>query len=295
MEKLLRDKKTILLFVLPGLLFYILIVAFPLFFTVLISFFNWGVGGPQKFLVFGNYTRLFTMDDTFLQAVKNTLLLTVGCLMTQTPLAVFFGYMLRKQFRGQGFFKTAFFIPNMISSVAAALMWSFILHPQFGIINNLLRFIGLGSLTRTWLGDPKTALMWVVMAIAWQFFGYHMIIYLTAMQNISTEIIEAASIDGANPFQNFWKITLPLIAPIMKVDFVLIVTGSLRTFDLIYAMTSGGPNHATEVVATHLYFRSFQGMQFGYGSSMAVILIILCLVATWIINTSFKKAESNIM
>jgi raffinose/stachyose/melibiose transport system permease protein len=169
------------------------------------------------------------------------------------------------------------------------------LHPQFGIINNLLRFAGLDSLTRTWLGDPQTALMWVVMAIAWQFFGYHMIIYLTAMQNISTEIIEAASIDGANPFQNFWKITLPLIAPIMKVDFVLIVTGSLRTFDLIYAMTSGGPNHATEVVATHLYFRSFQGMQFGYGSSMAVILIILCLAATWIINTAFKKAESNIM
>jgi raffinose/stachyose/melibiose transport system permease protein len=137
--------------------------------------------------------------------------------------------------------------------------------------------------------------MWVVTAIAWQFFGYHMIIYLTAMQNISTEIIEAASIDGANPFQNFWKITLPLIAPIMKVDFVLIVTGSLRTFDLIYAMTSGGPNHATEVVATHLYFRSFQGMQFGYGSSMAVILIILCLAATWIINMAFKKAESSLM
>jgi raffinose/stachyose/melibiose transport system permease protein len=239
--------------------------------------------------------RLFTMDDTFIQALQNTLLLTAGCLLTQTPLAVFFGYMLRKGFSGQGFFKTVFFIPNMISSVAAALMWSFILHPEFGVINNLLRLAGMESLTRTWLGDPGTALMWVVIAIAWQFFGYHMIIYLTAMQNISGEIIEAASIDGATGFQNFWKITLPLIVPIMKVDFVLIVTGSLRTFDIIYAMTSGGPNHATEVIASHLYFRSFQGMQFGYGSSMAVILIILCLAATWIINRAFRNAESNVV
>ena len=295
MERLLKKKSTIVLFLLPGVLFFSIVVAFPLFYTIVLSLFNWGLMGPARFLGIRNYIQLFGLDSTFQQALKNTLLLTLGCVCTQTPLAVFFAFLLRRPFPGKGFYKTAFFIPHMISSVASALLWYFILHPDFGIVNSLLRMVGLGDLARAWIGDPATILGWVVTAMAWQHFGYHMIIYLAAMQGIADDILDAAVIDGTNSWQNFWHIVFPLITPIMKVDIILIATGSLRAFDMIYAMTGGGPNHATEVISTMLYFRSFQGMQFGYGSAMAVILIVFCLAATGIINKAFKGIEDKVV
>jgi raffinose/stachyose/melibiose transport system permease protein len=295
MDRLRRRKRTIFLFLLPGLLFFVLVAAFPLFFTGVISTFNWGIGGPTKFLGLNNFIQLFVLDVTFQKALKNVFVLTIGCLCTQAPLAIFFAYMLQGSFPGQNFFKSVYFIPNMISSVATGLMWSFILHPEFGFVNGVLKLIGLHNFARPWLGDPQTAMVWVVFAIAWQYFGYHMIIYLAAMQGIEAELVESATIDGATSWQVFWKITLPLITPVMKVDFILIATGSMRTFDLLFTMTGGGPNHATEVISTMIYFRSFQGIQFGYGSAMAVMLIIFCLIITGIINRIFKPIEDGIL
>ncbi|MHB8066014.1 MAG: carbohydrate ABC transporter permease, partial [Ruminiclostridium sp.] len=202
--------------------------------------------------------------------------------------------ILRKYIYGKKFFKTVFFIPNIISGVAIGLLWIFILHPNFGMVNSFLRLVGLGSFTHTWLAEKDTALICVVAAVCWQYIGYHMIIFLCAMEDISDSIIEAAAIDGATPFKLFWNIILPIIVPIVKIDAVLIATGSLRMFDMIFIMTEGGPNHATEVIATHMYTRSFKGMQFGYGSSMSVILMILCVAVTVLLNKAFKKAEENV-
>lgn len=278
----------------PALICYLAIAAFPLLCSVVMSFCKWDVAGMQGFVGLKNYLQLFTLDRTFKKAFLHTMQTTGLCLAIQIPGAVLLAYLLTRIRRGRNFFKVVYFVPNMISTAAIGILWVFILHPEFGLFNSLLNVIGLDSLASPWLGDPKTALVCVAVAASWQYIGYHMIIYLCSMQNISADILEAAEIDGANSWQTFWKITFPLIIPILKIDMVLVTTGSLRMFDIIFVMTGGGPNHASEVIATHMYTRSFQGMQFGYGSAMAVILMVLCVTATGILNAVFHKAENNI-
>uniref|UniRef100_S0DFU6 Putative ATPbinding transport protein n=1 Tax=termite gut metagenome TaxID=433724 RepID=S0DFU6_9ZZZZ len=292
MERLRRNKRTICLFVLPALLGYLLVFAFPILSSVVMSFFKWDVGGMQKFLGITNYSKLFTTDNIFQQSIWHVLYSALLCLVAQAPLSILLAYLLTRIKRLRNFFKVVFFVPNMVSSAAIGILWIFIYNPQFGLLNSALGGIGLGGLARAWLGDPATALTAVILATCWQFIGYHMIIYLAAMQNISESINEAAEIDGASAWQSFWRITMPLLAPILKIDFVLIVTGSLRIFDVVYVMTTGGPNHASEMIATHMYTRTFKGMEFGYGSAMSVLLIIMCLLITGVLNLAFRRVES---
>lgn len=294
MERLRRNKRTISFFIIPALLCYLLIATFPLACSTVLSFADWGIAGLTGFAGFKNYIQLFTTDRIFQSAIVHTLFATVLCLLIQIPCAILLAYLLTKVKRGRNFFKVAFFIPNMISTAAIGILWVFILHPEIGLLNTLLRTAGLGSLTHVWLGESGTALVCVIVAASWQYIGYHMIIYLCAMQNISPSILESAEIDGATSWQAFCKITVPLIVPILKIDTVLVATGSLRIFDMVFVMTGGGPNHASEVIASHMYTRSFKGMQFGYGSAMAVILMLMCILVTVILNLVFKKAEANI-
>lgn len=288
------NKLIISMFILPALLFYLGVSTFPLLSSLVLSFFNWNVAGLNGFIGLKNYIQLFSTDTIFLGACLNTFYATFLCLAIQVPFAMLLAFLLRKNIALKNVFKISFFVPNMVSTASIGILWIFILHPEFGMLNSLLKSVGLGALTHVWLGESDTALTFVILALCWQYIGYHMIIYLCAMQNIPSSINEAASIDGANAWQVFWKITLPMIAPIIKVDAVLIATGSLRIFDVVFIMTGGGPNHASEMIATHLYTRSFKGMQFGYGSAMSVILMVMCVGITLIIDQMFKKAENNL-
>lgn len=294
MEKIRGNKKTVAIFILPALCCYLSIAAFPLLCSTVLSFFNWDVAGLNQFVGLKNYIQLFTTDRIFQKAVIHTFAATILCLVIQIPSAVFLAYLLTRLKRGRNFFKVAFFVPNMISTSAIGILWVFILHPEFGLVNAILRVLGLEQFTHVWLGESDTALICVILAASWQYIGYHMIIYLCAMQNISASVLESARIDGATSWQAFRKITFPLIAPILKIDTVLVATGSLRIFDMVFVMTGGGPNHASEVIASHMYTRSFKGMQFGYGSAMAVILMILCIAVTVFLNAVFKHAEEKI-
>lgn len=295
MERLRQNKKTICLFALPAVLCYLLVTAFPLLCSTALSFTDWGIAGIGNFIGLKNYTQLFTTDRIFQGAILHTLMATVLCLVIQIPSAILFAFLLTRLNRGRNFFKVAYFIPNLISTAAIGLLWSFIYHPEMGLLNTLLRQIGLEEYTNVWLGDPKTALTCTIVAASWQYIGYHMIIYLCAMQNISSDILESAELDGATSWQVFWKITFPLIVPILKIDMVLVTTGSLRIFDIVYVMTGGGPSHASEMIATHMYTRAFKGMQFGYGSAMSVILMILCIGVTVVLNKSFEHAENKLL
>ncbi len=294
MEQLKRNKRTICLFILPAVICYLAVAAFPLLCSTVLSFADWDVAGLGGFIGADNYIQLFTTDTIFQNAVIHTLAATVLCLVCQIPFAILLAYLLTRLKRGKNFFKVAFFVPNMISTAAIGILWIFLLHPDFGLVNTLLKSLGLENLTHAWLGENDTALICVVLAASWQYIGYHMIIYLCAMQNIQESILEAARIDGASSWQSFWKIIFPLIVPILKIDTVLVATGSLRIFDIVFVMTGGGPNHASEVIATHMYTRAFKGMQFGYGSAMSVILMLMCIMVTIFINGAFKKAENKI-
>jgi raffinose/stachyose/melibiose transport system permease protein len=291
MELMLRNKKTILAFLLPGLLLYLGIVILPIIDTTYLSFFKWDILSDKKFIGFQNYNQLFSQDDVFRTALKNTFLLMLLSLVIQIPLAIGLALALSRKIPGKRYFKTVFFLPNILSSVAVGLLWTFIYNPDFGIVNKILNGIGLPSLARLWLAEEKTVLPSIIVTICWQFIGYHMILYLAAIQNIPASMYEASLIDGANSWEPIKYITLPLIKPIIGIDAVLMATGSLRFFDLIYVMSNGGPNHASEVIASYMYIKSFRDMQYGYGSSISVVLLVLCLGVTFILNKVFKSEQ----
>lgn len=291
MEFMLRNKKTILSFILPALIIYTIIVIVPIFSSVYYSFFRWNILDTIKFTGINNYISLFTKDNVFVISAKNTFLLMFWTIVIQTPLAIALAIAISGSIKGKRYFKTVYFLPNILSSVAIGLLWSFIYNPDFGIVNRLLTSVGLENLTRLWLADEKTVMGSVVVVVCWQFVGYHMIIYLAAIENIPSELKEAALIDGVNQGKMIRYITLPLIKPIIRIDTILMATGSLRFFDLIYVMTYGGPNHASEVIASYMYYKAFRTYQYGYGSAISVVLLLLCLIVTVILKKMFSSEE----
>jgi len=291
MEFMRKNKKIILAFILPALIIYLLIVIVPILNTIYYSFFRWNILDTTRFNGLRNYINLFTKDAIFIKSMKNTFLMMFWSLVVQTPLAIALAIAISGRIKGKRYFKTVFFLPNILSSVAIGLLWTFVYNPEFGIVNRLLSAIGLGRFTRLWLADEKTVMGSVIAAICWQFVGYHMIIYLAAIENIPSDLKEAALIDGVNQIGMVRYIILPLIKPIIGIDTVLMATGSLRFFDLIYVMTNGGPNHASEVIASYMYYKSFRDYQYGYGSAVSVVLLILCLIVTFILNRMFKSEE----
>jgi len=291
MEFMRKNKKTILAFVLPALIIYTAIVMIPILFSVYYSFFRWNILDTIKFTGLNNYINLFSKDAIFIKSMKNTFLLMFWSLVIQTPLAIALAIAISGRIKGKRYFKTVFFLPNILSSVAIGLLWTFVYNPEFGIVNRLLSSVGLGKFIRLWLADEKTVMGSVIAVICWQFVGYHMIIYLAAIENIPADLKEAALIDGVNQFGMIMHIILPLIKPIIGIDTVLMATGSLRFFDLIYVMTNGGPNHASEVIASYMYYKSFRDYQYGYGSAVSVVLLILCLIVTFILKKAFKSEE----
>lgn len=169
------------------------------------------------------------------------------------------------------------------------MMWSFVYNGNFGLLNKLLEIIGREDLQTHWLANKNTALLAIIFVVMWQYVGYHMVIQLAAMKSIPKSFFEAARIDGANGWQKFRFITFPLIKPILKIDTVLIITGSLKYYDLIAVMTGGGPNHATETMSTYMYYLGFRTMKYGYSSTIGVILLVLSILAIVMSNLVFKS------
>jgi raffinose/stachyose/melibiose transport system permease protein len=182
-----------------------------------------------------------------------------------------------------------FFLPCVVCGVAVGLTWTFIYNSEFGMVNSILDFLNASGLKHQWLSEEGTVIFAVIVVVMWQFVGYHMVIQLAAMKSIPTELFESARVDGASGWQQFRSITLPLIKPILKIDAVLIVTGSLKYFDLVFAMTRGGPNHASEVMSTYMYYQAFRTMKYGYASAIGNILLLLCMVAIGLSNIFFKS------
>lgn len=288
MNKVLGNKKSIAVFVLPAFLIYAIFVLVPIGYNVYVSFLQTDLMSPSKFVGIKNYINLF-QDKTFIGAVKNNILMVIGSLIAHLPLALFFGNILFQKIKGSHFFQTVFFLPSVICGVAVGLTWTFVYNSEFGLINKFLEMIGLGSLKQVWLADKKLALFCIIIVVMWQFVGYHMIIQIAAMKNISESYYEAAEIDGASKWVQFKSITFPLIKPILKVDAVLIITGSLKYYDLVAVMTGGGPNHATELMSTYMFYQGFRTLKYGYSAAIGVILLLLCICSVLLSNFVFRS------
>ncbi len=287
MNKVMGNKKTIALFVLPAFIIYAIFALFPIAYNIYMSLFNTDLMSGMDFIGFGNYTGLFK-DRTFRHALSNNIFMVFGSLIAHMPLAMFFANAIYKKIKGSAFFQTVFFLPSVICGVAVGLTWTFIYNGNYGLLNAFLKIIGLGGLSQVWLANKDLAMFCIIIVIMWQYVGYHMVIQLAAMRNIDASFYEAAEIDGATGWQQFKYITFPMIEPILKVDAVLIITGSLKYYDLVAVMTSGGPNHATEVMSTYMYYQAFNVLKYGYASAIGVILMVLCIMSVGISNTVFR-------
>ena len=193
----------------------------------------------------------------------------------------------------ESFFRTVYFIPVIISTVVIGQLWLKIYNPDYGLLNFFLRAAGLENLTRVWIGDIKTVLVSVFVPSLWQYVGYHLLLMYAAIKSIAPEIYEAARIDGSGPVQTAFKVTVPLITPMLKVCVTLSVIGSLKVFDLIYVLTNGGPAHASEVPSTLMVKTIFLSYRYGYGSAMAVFIILECFICAYLVGRIFHRIGTD--
>jgi ABC-type sugar transport system permease subunit len=269
------------LFVLPALSIYSLVVLKPLVYTFWLSFFQWDGASEKVFVGLTNFAKLLG-DNIFLTALRNNIAWIVASLLIPMVIGLLLSILLsgiRNQ-RLRVFFQTTYFMPVIPSLVIVGIIWGWIYNPVFGVINKILELIGLETLKKGWLGDPIWALPSVILAGNWTYYGFCMTIFLAGLQNIGQDLYEAAIIDGANRFQCFWYVTLPGLRNQINLLVVYSLIGSFKVFDIVYVMTKGGPNHATEVIGTYMYTRAFEQSMVGYGSSMAVVLTLIVLIGS---------------
>jgi len=276
MDLIRRNKKYIMIGLFPALLFYLVLVIYPIGRSFYYGFFDWNGLSEPNFIGFKNFTEILT-DPVFFLSLKNTLYIVIASVFGQLPIGLVIAVILTKKMKGARFFRSAFFMPMIMSTVVVALLWSTILNSQVGIINTILNNFGLEKYAHDWLGDPKYAMFTVCAVIIWQFIGFYMIIFLAALQNIPEEIMEAANIDGAGEVRKLFLITLPMMWDTIMAAVVLCIAGSMRSFDLVFVMTQGGPAHATELMATYMYNKTFSIYRYGYGSAVSLVICLISL------------------
>ena len=292
MNRVLSNKKAVVIFLLPALVLFLTIIIVPIFMSVTYSLTEWDGIGKKVFTGFDNYKEPFlTNSDGFWRAVKNSLIFAAGSVFVQLPISLILALILARGVKGERFYVSVYFIPVLISTVVIGQLWMKIYNPQYGLLNTVLRSMGLEQLTGNWLGDTKKVIFAVIVPVLWQYIGYHMLLMYASVRSISEEIFEAARIDGANGIQTALHITIPLMKPILKVCVTFAVVGSLKNFDLVYVMTGGGPAGASQLPSTLMVETIFSRNMYGYGSSMAIFIILECFLFAWLIRGAFRDNE----
>lgn len=271
------------LLVLPAVVLFATFVAAPIFYGAYISLTNWDGFSAMSFVGLANFKEALFDDATFQQALLHNVQFAVTVVIAKNALGLFLAVLLNRKLRGLAFFRTSLFLPVTMSFVVIGLLWSWIYNPEFGLLNGALTTLHLSGLTRNWLGDASLALWSVIFVDIWKWTGFHMVIFLAGLQGIPPELNEAALIDGANRWQGFWHITWPLLKPVTLVSVLLSLMGAfVQNFDLVYVMTGGGPNHATEIALTWLYSNAFGDLRFGYASALGFVLFAIVFVISMV-------------
>jgi len=272
------DKHILPIYVGPTLVLLGLVMAFPIVFTIYLSFHQW-IGGAIKapdFLGFDNYIQMFAFDQRFRGALLNTILLTTGSVVAQTIIGVALAVFIHREFALRGLVRSIVLLPMIATPVAIALIWRLMFHPQLGALNDILTRLGLPP--SDWLANPKLALLLVGVVDTWEWAPLIALITLAGLTALPVDPYEAAAIDGANAWQRFWFITLPMVRPIIVVAVVFRLIEALKTFDIILVMTNGGPGFVTETLNIYIYNTAFQYQQIGYSSALLVVFFALVLL-----------------
>jgi ABC-type sugar transport system permease subunit len=243
----------------------------------------------KKFIGINNYINLFANDPTFLIALKNNLIWIILTLLCTTTTALMFAVILNKKFRGRTFFRAFFYFPCIIAPIAVSIIWRWIYNPNIGFINQICETLGI-NFSQSWLSDPKVSIFAIFAAALWQGVGQPMILFLAGLQSVSVDVLEAATIDGANGARKFLNITIPLMKETFIIVFATQVVAALKVFDIVQGLTGGGPNNATQMLSTYMYAQTFQYNNAGIGSAIACVMVmIMMLVIVPYVNYSAKE------
>lgn len=273
-----------ILFLLPAVVVYMVFAVIPFFDSFLLSFQEWSGFGPRTFIGLKNYSRAFS-DKTFLMAIKNSVYLGVTSAIFSVVIGVFMAWLLL--YVGKkwgGFFRTVLFSPSMIPAVITALIFAFVYEPEIGILNNVLGALGLESLQHAWLTNKGTALNCILFVSAWKQVGLTMVLCFAGMQGIDHSLIESSRLDGASDFQIFRKIILPLIMAFVQLSAIFAVMSGLKIYDTVVALTNGGPGKATTVMPLWILQNSFSFNNYGYGSAMSMIFVLIVLLGMIVVK-----------
>ncbi len=276
-RRLLKVRKAVELGVLigPSFALFVFFVFVPLIAATYYSLFKWNGFTPlNKFVGLDNYVRILT-DPVFLHGIFDNVTVATLSIVIQLPLSIAIALLLNGRIRGRTFLRLLVFTPYVLSEAVTAVIWLLFLQPD-GAFDGILRAIGLGGVVQLWLADPKIVMGTIFGVATWKYIGFGIVLLLAGLQGTPQEIREAAEIDGANPWQVTRYITLPLLAPTIRILIFLSVVGSLQLFELPWIMTLGGPTGASTTMATYLIDRGFQRTQFGYGSAVAILLFVIC-------------------
>lgn len=266
-------------FVVPALLLFGFVVLVPSARGVYYAFTDWDGLSPNFSVIgLGNFVEMVS-DPAAMQALRQTLVIAVAITVIQNGIGLLLALGVNSAIKSRNVLRVLLFAPAVITPIVTAYLWRNLLGPD-GAVNSLLGALGLNGWRQDWLGDPDLALWSVVGVIVWQFAGYSMVIFLAGLQSIPKEIYEAAAIDGAGRVRRFWSVVRPLLAPAFTVNLMLSIIGGIKLFDQVYALTGGGPGHATDTLSTLIYKDAFTLGEFGYSIALAVVLTIVVAVAS---------------
>jgi raffinose/stachyose/melibiose transport system permease protein len=266
-------------FAVPALALFAFVVLVPSVRGVYYAFTDWDGLDPQfAFIGMRNFGDMWSDPDA-MQAIWHTLLIAVAVTVIQNLIGLLLALGVNSTIKSRNVLRVFFFSPAVVTPIVTAFLWRNLLGPD-GAVNSLLGVIGLESWEKNWLGDPQLALWSIVGVIVWQFSGYSMVIFLAGLQSVPTEIYEAVAMDGAGALRRFWSIIRPLLAPAFTINLLLSIIGGIKLFDQVYALTRGGPGHATDTLSTLIYKDAFTLGEFGYSIALAVVLTIIVAVAS---------------
>ncbi|MEV5608569.1 sugar ABC transporter permease [Streptomyces sp. NPDC052225] len=273
-----RDWLTAFAFTVPGLILFVLFVVVPILYAGYVSFFNWGgFGSPSDFVGLDNFTRLFK-DPVFIGDLWRGLLLVLLSIGVQLPFALAMAVLLNQKLRGRAIYRMLFFAPYVLSEVITGVLFSMIFAPDSGLADKVLGSVGLDGVGGLWFADQDTVMATIFLVMTWKYFGFHMMLFLAGLQGIPAELTEAARIDGANAWQRFRSITLPLLGPTVRLSIFLSVIGAIQLFDLVWVATQGGPDHHSETMAVTMFQFGFKRYQMGYASAISIVMFLISLV-----------------
>lgn len=281
--KSLVRKKTLVAysFIAPNFIGFILFTFIPIVFSLFLSFCQWDSGHPIQFVGLKNFVTMFTKDASFWIALKNTFYYTVVTVPVTLLIALFLAILMNKKLKGLLFFRSVLFFPYVASLVAVAVVWMALFNPDRGPVNSLLAALGIANPPR-WAASTKWAMLTIIGLTVWKNMGYYMVVYLAALQGVSGELYEAASLDGAGKWGQFLHITWPSVTPTTFFILMMLMVTTFKSYDIMYITTQGGPGEATKVLAYHIFNSAFVSSKFGYASAVSMVLFGIVMLVTFL-------------